>query len=193
MTSQTDTDQDKEDRPISAQELEVLAEEIPGAKGDSPFSLPPKAWWAILKRIYVMIGFHNLSLLAAGVAFFSFLAFVPLIASIVLLYGLIGDPQIVASRGAVDKVSFDRIEDVAGSAPQTKPAAPTALPAPAVEQPRIRTANYVQAKASPLAEQAPSPVRDVALRKIAKHETLGDDFLDGLVDDRSARSRKGKQ
>ncbi len=103
------------------------------------------------------------------------------------------DPQIVASRGAVDKVSFDRIEDVAGSAPQTKPAAPTALPAPAVEQPRIRTANYVQAKASPLAEQAPSPVRDVALRKIAKHETLGDDFLDGLVDDRSARSRKGKQ
>ncbi|MCW2337555.1 membrane protein [Sphingobium sp. B2D3A] len=98
MTSQTDTDQDKEDRPISAQELEVLAEEIPGAKGDSPLSLPPKAWWAILKRIYVMIGFHNLSLLAAGVAFFSFLAFVPLIASIVLLYGLIGDPQIVASN-----------------------------------------------------------------------------------------------
>lgn len=103
------------------------------------------------------------------------------------------DPQIVASHGAVSKVSFDRIEDVTAGTTRAKPAAPAPLPAPAVEQPRIRTANYVQAKASPLAEQGPSPVHDVALRKIAKHESLGDDFLDGLVDDRSARSRKGKQ
>ncbi|MFP5455134.1 MAG: hypothetical protein ACLGHK_06505, partial [Alphaproteobacteria bacterium] len=59
--------------------------------------------------------------------------------------------------------------------------------------PRLRTANFVQAKAPALAEQAPSPVHEVALRKVGKPVSLGDDFLDGLSDDRSARSRKGKQ
>lgn len=58
--------------------------------------LPPKSWWSIMKRVYRMMGYHNLSLLAAGVAFYGFLAFVPLIASTVLIYGLVGDPQTVA-------------------------------------------------------------------------------------------------
>ncbi len=58
--------------------------------------LPPKAWWSIVKQVYRMMGYHNLSLLAAGVAFYGFLAFVPLIASTVLIYGLVGDPQTVA-------------------------------------------------------------------------------------------------
>lgn len=102
------------------------------------------------------------------------------------------DPQIVASRGAVSKVSFDKIED-AGGATAPSQTAPAPAPAPAVEQPRLRTANYVQAKAPALAEQAPSPVHEVALRKISKPASLGDDFLEGLSDDRSARSRKGKQ
>ncbi|MCE7796843.1 YihY/virulence factor BrkB family protein [Sphingobium sufflavum] len=76
--------------------LDAVAETVPGAMGSSPLALPRAAWWAIVKRVYVMTGFHNLSLLAAGVAFYAFLAFVPLIASIVLLYGLVGDPQTVA-------------------------------------------------------------------------------------------------
>lgn len=76
--------------------LAVVAEEVPGATGSSPLAMPPRAWWSILKRVYVMNGYHNLSLLAAGVAFYAFLAFVPLIASIVLLYGLVGDPETVA-------------------------------------------------------------------------------------------------
>lgn len=80
----------------SDKDLDALAASIPGAEQRSPFAMPGAAWWAVLKRVYVMIGFHNLSLLAAGVAFFTFLAFVPLIASAVLLYGLFGDPQSVA-------------------------------------------------------------------------------------------------
>lgn len=71
--------------------------EVPGAAAHTPMHFPAKAWWSILKRVYVMNGFHNLALLAAGVAFFGFLAFVPLIAVIVLLYGLIADPASVAS------------------------------------------------------------------------------------------------
>jgi len=67
----------------------------PGATARTPLHFPLKAWWAILKRLYVMNDFHNLPLLSAGVAFFAFLAFVPLIAVIVLLYGLVGDPDTV--------------------------------------------------------------------------------------------------
>ncbi|MFT3964678.1 MAG: YihY/virulence factor BrkB family protein [Sphingobium sp.] len=85
-----------EDAPLSPQGTEQIAESVPGATGQSPLHMPRAAWWAIMKRVYVMNGFHNLSLLAAGVAFYAFLAFVPLIASVVLLYGLVGDPQTVA-------------------------------------------------------------------------------------------------
>jgi len=75
----------------------------PGGSAHTPLHFPPKAWWAILKRLYVMNDFHNLPLLAAGVAFFAFLAFVPLIAVIALLYGLVGDPNTVAT--SIEQVS----------------------------------------------------------------------------------------
>ncbi|GLT00427.1 ribonuclease [Sphingobium jiangsuense] len=87
---------DGERTPLTGAEIARLEETVPGATGASPAAFPLRAWWAIVKRVYVMVDFHNLSLLAAGVAFFAFLAFVPLIASVVLLYGLVGDPQTVA-------------------------------------------------------------------------------------------------
>lgn len=76
--------------------IDEAAKTIPGATERSPVDMPPAAWQAILKRVYVMTGFHNLGLLSAGVAFYAFLAVVPLIASVVLVYGLLGDPQTVA-------------------------------------------------------------------------------------------------
>ena len=79
------------------EEVNRLSASVPGGDRHSPLHMPRAAWWAILKRVYIMIGFHNLSLLAAGVAFYAFLAFVPLIAATVLLYGLIGDPETVAT------------------------------------------------------------------------------------------------
>lgn len=45
--------------------------------------------------MWVMLGFHNLSLLAAGVAFFVFLAITPLLAATVMTYGLLGDGETV--------------------------------------------------------------------------------------------------
>jgi len=87
-------------------EAEILAETVPGARARSPLQMPGSAWWAIAKRIYVMNGVHNLALLAAGVAFFAFLAFVPLIAVVVLLYGLVADPATVMT-------SLDMLAEVA--------------------------------------------------------------------------------
>ncbi|WP_271079089.1 YihY/virulence factor BrkB family protein [Aurantiacibacter sp. MUD61] len=51
-----------------------------------------------LKRAWSQASDHNTSILAAGVAFYAFLALVPLLASVVLSYGLLADPATVADH-----------------------------------------------------------------------------------------------
>lgn len=88
---------------------DTAADQAPGAQATSPFAMPRKAWVQILKRMWTMWGFHNLSLLGAGVAFFSFLAITPLIAATVMIYGLLGDVGTVQRQMAmvVDVVPSD--------------------------------------------------------------------------------------
>ncbi|NOW45137.1 membrane protein [Novosphingobium sp. SG751A] len=69
----------------------------PGCEATSPLEMPWPAWRQIAARVWTTMGAHQLNLLAAGVSFYTFLAFVPLIAAVVLVYGLIGDPNAVAS------------------------------------------------------------------------------------------------
>ncbi|PXA92939.1 YihY/virulence factor BrkB family protein [Nostoc sp. 3335mG] len=47
-------------------------------------------------RVYTMVGYHNLTLMAAGVAFYAFLSFVPLLGAIVMTYGLVADTATVS-------------------------------------------------------------------------------------------------
>lgn len=68
---------------------------IPGVESTRPWQHPWPAWRAILLRVYAMNGYHNLTLMAAGVAFYAFLSFVPLLGAIVMTYGLIADPATV--------------------------------------------------------------------------------------------------
>ena len=56
------------------------------------------AWRSVLGRVYVNLGTHHLSIVAAGVAFFGVLAIFPALASLVALYGLIADPGDVAQN-----------------------------------------------------------------------------------------------
>ena len=64
-----------------------------------PVSWPAWAQWrAVLARTWSEAGDDNVGFLAAGVAFYAFLAFVPLLASVVLLYGLVAAPQTVAEH-----------------------------------------------------------------------------------------------
>lgn len=69
-----------------------------GAEADSPAQLPARAWWLILKRVWTNIGRHNVGLMSAGVAFYAFLSFVPLLGALLMSYGLIADPAIVANH-----------------------------------------------------------------------------------------------
>lgn len=70
--------------------------EASGRNAASPVAIPARGWWAVLKRTYAEAGRDNLGLIAAGVAFYGFLALVPLLGSLVLAYGLFVDPHDVA-------------------------------------------------------------------------------------------------
>jgi membrane protein len=74
--------------------------DTPGATAGSPFAMPRTAWMQVIKRVYVMIGFHEVGLLAAGLAFFVFLALTPLMGATVMIYGLVADPATVQEQMA---------------------------------------------------------------------------------------------
>ena len=67
-----------------------------GQHAETFWEIPKTGWMDILKRTYAESNDDNVGLLAAGVAFYSFLAFVPMLAAIVLIYGLVADPSDVA-------------------------------------------------------------------------------------------------
>ncbi len=59
-------------------------------------------------RLAPRIRLHNLTLVAAGVAFYAFLAFVPALIAFISIYGLVADPDDVQ----------EQVEDVASALPQ---------------------------------------------------------------------------
>ena len=66
-----------------------------GEHATSPFALPARGWKEVLSRSWKEAGDDNIGLIAAGVAFYGFLALVPLLGAIVLSYGLIAEPVTV--------------------------------------------------------------------------------------------------
>ena len=57
-----------------------------------------RQWWKVLKRTWAEAGEDNIGLIAAGTAFHGFAAIVPLLASIVLIYGLVADTATVVAN-----------------------------------------------------------------------------------------------
>lgn len=66
-----------------------------GHRASSPWRMPAAAWKDVLLRTWKEQSEDNISLAAAGVAFYGFLALVPLLGAIVLTYGIAADPQTV--------------------------------------------------------------------------------------------------
>ena len=60
--------------------------------------MPGRAWRDIAKRTLTRTWLDNVGLVAAGVTYYGFLAMVPLLGIIVMLYGLFADPTTVASN-----------------------------------------------------------------------------------------------
>lgn len=64
----------------------------------SPWRFSRGAWIEVLKRTWREASDDRIGLVAAGVAFYGFLALVPLLGALVLSYGLIADPATIAAH-----------------------------------------------------------------------------------------------
>jgi membrane protein len=69
-----------------------------GRDARSPAELPRHAWREILARVWRKTGDDNISLMAAGVAFYAFLSIVPLLGAMIMTYGLIADTSTIADH-----------------------------------------------------------------------------------------------
>jgi membrane protein len=69
-----------------------------GRRAEEPHEIPPTGWWYIVKRLAGDISRDNVSLMAAGVAFYGLLSLAPGFTALVALYGLIFDPSQVQAQ-----------------------------------------------------------------------------------------------
>lgn len=69
-----------------------------GRKARSPWRMPWHAWKEVIRRTWNESWADNTGLLAAGTAFYGFLALVPLLGATVLTYGLIASPDTVVGN-----------------------------------------------------------------------------------------------
>jgi membrane protein len=75
----------------------------PGDAPTAPTADKPasrKGMWEILKRVFIRMGNDNLTLVAAGVAFYGLLAIFPALGALVAIYGLVADPNNVMQTAA---------------------------------------------------------------------------------------------
>jgi len=71
---------------------------IPGGRADTPAQIPPAGWRQVVTRAFKEASADNVAMLAGGVAYFVFLAVFPALIAAISLYGLIADPETVASQ-----------------------------------------------------------------------------------------------
>lgn len=87
---------------------------IRGREANTPEQVPARGWRDILLRVKDEVSNDNLSIVAAGVAFFGMLAIFPALATLVSIYGLAADPvslegQISILQGVLPKEVYDLI------------------------------------------------------------------------------------
>ncbi|MBQ4833845.1 YihY/virulence factor BrkB family protein [Pseudoalteromonas sp. MMG010] len=69
-----------------------------GQTAQQPSQIPLLGWWDIAKRTYQQIAQDNLSLVAAGVAFYALLAIFPAIAALVSVYAYFSSPSDISEH-----------------------------------------------------------------------------------------------
>lgn len=106
---------------------ETKKPDVPGDQAEKPQEIPARGWFQIAKRGWKEAKADQVPLLAAGVAFYAFLAIFPAIIAAVLLYGLIADPGTIKAQldslgtavpGAVKDLVIQQLDTVA-SKPQS--------------------------------------------------------------------------
>ncbi len=90
---------------------QTLKERVPGAHAEKPTEIPRRGWLQVVKRAWKEAKTDQVPLLAAGVAFYSFLALFPAMIAAVMLYGLVRDPADVQKQ--IDELSATLPSDAA--------------------------------------------------------------------------------
>lgn len=84
-----------------------------GRDARRPYHIPLKGWRQVAERVWSESGRDNLSVVAAGCAFFALLAIFPVLSALVSLYGLTADPNTVDQNfGALRSVLPPQAGDV---------------------------------------------------------------------------------
>ncbi len=71
---------------------------VPGSRADNPAEIPPRGWLQVAKRGWQEAAADQIPLLAAGVAFFGFLALFPAMVAFTLIWGLVADAGTIAEQ-----------------------------------------------------------------------------------------------
>ncbi|MBW3573280.1 MAG: YihY family inner membrane protein [Actinobacteria bacterium] len=87
-----ETARDSGDRAAAAPEQSA------GVGASSPMKIPARGWMEILKRTFHQVKADNVSLIAAGAAFYVFLALAPALIAVIAVYGLVADPTEVSRQ-----------------------------------------------------------------------------------------------
>jgi membrane protein len=72
--------------------------EVPGGQAERPTQIPVRGWLQVAKRGWQEAKADQVPLLAAGVAFYAFLAIFPGLIAVVTIYGLFADPATIANQ-----------------------------------------------------------------------------------------------
>ena len=99
-----------------------------GRQAESPKEIPAKGWKDIAFRIKDQLGKDHVSIVAAGVTFYGFLAIFPTLAAMISVYGLLVDPATVQEQFAqlagvmpqqAQDLLAERLEAIAQQSTQT--------------------------------------------------------------------------
>src|SRR4051794_12033590 len=71
---------------------------VPGEEAEKPQQIPAKGWLQIAKRGWAEAKADNVPLMAAGMAYYAFLAIFPAIIAAVLLFGFFADPATISAQ-----------------------------------------------------------------------------------------------
>ncbi len=74
---------------------EIAVASLRGRFASSPWAIPAIGWKEVALRTLREAGEDNIGIIAAGVAFYGFLALVPVLGAIVLSYGIVAEPKTV--------------------------------------------------------------------------------------------------
>src|SRR3546814_1144405 len=64
-----------------------------GEYADRPLAIPWRGWGQVLKRVASELGTDRISIISAGISYYSLLSIFPAIAMLIMVYGLVSDTE----------------------------------------------------------------------------------------------------